>query len=120
MRNFVWIVGTEFVDCDGCQRRWTTVEQATRTHWKKKTSFGHCWIVTAMSVVDAVPELLASGLPVFLEWEWELMLTLEQPERLARWKAREKACAAEVKYRAVLPRDSWNGDAALKKAMVAA
>ncbi len=80
------------------------MEEAVATHRRERTSLGDCWVLKTMDLVDEVPEILASGMPVWLEDEWTALLrTSSQDERRRTWQRRAKAVADEIAFRSIRP-----------------
>jgi hypothetical protein len=69
----------------------------------EKTSLGECWVVARMTIVDEVPNLLASRLPIWLREEWALLKTLPPVARKSLWDGRLKALDDERAERAKDP-----------------
>lgn len=74
------------------------------THRKRKTRFGLCWAVSSIAVVDAVPELLRSGLPVFDEQEFPIIAAMDPVDQERAWARRAAACVDELRLRDANPK----------------
>lgn len=65
---------------------------------RRKCSLGECVVVSSILLIDERPEILASGLPVWLESEWASLIA--DPDcRVARWNARREAMDEERELR---------------------
>ena len=83
------------------------------------TSLGECVVVESFDALDANPQVLASRLPVFHADEMATLRGMDAPQRQRAWARRVAACAGEAREREANPkRDSWAGDAELKRACV--
>ena len=63
------------------------------------TSLGEIWIVESMEVLDEVPALLASMLPIFLSDEMPILASLTPEGRASLFKGRLAALASERELR---------------------
>jgi hypothetical protein len=76
------------------------MEQERIPYTRHKTSLGECLVVEDLEVVDTYPELLASGLAIWLPEEWESMPQMPADARKTVWERRLKALASEMAMRA--------------------
>lgn len=63
------------------------------------TSLGEIWEVGSMEILDEVPAILASMLPVFLTDEMPILASLTQEGRISLFKGRLAALASERELR---------------------
>lgn len=85
----------------------TAADLARKPYARRKCSLGEAVVVEDIVVVDHYPEVLASGLPVFVTAEWAALAT--DPAKQARWDARVRAIADERRLRAADPKRTAYG-----------
>ena len=84
-------------------------ENAMADYEMLKTSLGECWVVRNMSVVDEVPQLLGSMVPIWLDEEIPRLVSMPEPERKTTWARRVRALDSERAMRAANPKRTVAG-----------
>lgn len=84
---------------------------------QRQTSLGRAWVIADTAVLDAVPAILQTLEVFLLEDELEWLRSVDERERTAFWRRREKAVREEVDLRAASPRrDVFAGKRSLRQA----
>ena len=86
-------------------------DDALSTHRKVKTSLGSAFVLRNIELVDTIPQLLASGLALWIEEEWPFVVAKPPPERERAWARRLKDLAHEALLRAQNPGRTVYGNA---------
>lgn len=74
------------------------LDQPTRRLRKTKT-LGDAFTLSCLDIIDEDPNLLLSGLPLFLEEEWPSILAMSESQRVKFWADRREVCRLELERR---------------------
>lgn len=80
-----------------------------RVRLRVKCSLGYANVIPYLEVLDEDPGILLSGLPFFLEEEWDALPRMNEPERQRVWERRATAVAEENNDRALDPKRRIGG-----------
>lgn len=76
--------------------------RATRRRVDTK-QFGPCLVVTCWDVIDEDPNMLAAGVAIWSEEEWDTVKAMIDKHRAIAWAARVKALEGERELRRLDP-----------------
>ncbi|MFA7250071.1 MAG: hypothetical protein WC273_10620 [Dehalococcoidia bacterium] len=80
------------------------MSDATPVAAQRKCSLGIAWVVPFLGVLDLRPDILLSGLPFWVEDEWQALAAMPPAERHVAWNRRATATIKERGDRAADPK----------------